>query len=86
MGYALAQEQRRFVERLVKAGRYNNQSEVVREAIRRMERQESDYLTPPPLTRAQVEAIYGASDPQADAVGRAAFKALRAAAGKGVRA
>jgi putative addiction module CopG family antidote len=86
MGYALAQEQQRFVERLVQAGRYNNQSEVVREAIRRMERQETDYLTPPPLTPTQVEAIYGANDPQADAVGRAAFKVLRAAAKKGAKA
>lgn len=85
MGYALAHAQRRFVERLVKEGRFNNQSEVVREAIRRMERQETDYLTPPPLTPAQVEAIYEANDAQADAVGRAAFKALRTAARKGAR-
>ena len=85
MGYALAQEQRRFVERLVKAGRYNNQSEVVREAIRRMERQETEYLTPPPLTPAQVGAIYETEDPQADAVGRAAFKSLRAATRKGAK-
>ena len=86
MGYALAQEQQRFVERLVKAGRYNNQSEVVREALRRMERQERDYLTPPPLTPAQIEAIYGANDRQADTVGRAAFSALRTAARKGAQA
>ena len=86
MGYALAQQQRRFVERLVKQGRYNNQSEVVREAIRRMERQETDYLTPPPLTPAQVESIYEPDDPQADAVGRSAFKALRAAVRKGTKA
>ncbi len=85
MGYALAQEQQRFVERLVKDGRYNNQSEVVREAIRRMERQETDYLTPPPLTPAQVEAIYGADAPEADAFGKAAFKSLRAAARKGAK-
>ena len=85
MGYALAQEQQRFVERLVRAGRYNNQSEVVREAIRRMERQETDYLTPPPLTPAQVESIYGPDDPKTDGFGRAAFKALRAAARKGAK-
>jgi len=35
MGYALAREQQRYVGRLVKSGRFNNQSEVVREAIRR---------------------------------------------------
>ncbi len=41
-----------------------------------------DYLTPPPLTPAQLEAIYGTEDAQADQVGRAAFKALRAAAAR----
>jgi putative addiction module CopG family antidote len=86
MGYALGHEQQRFVGRLVKAGRYNNQSEVVREALRRMERQETDYLTPPPLTPAQIEAIYETDDPQADTVGRAAFKALRTAAKQGAKA
>ena len=85
MGYALAREQQTFITRLVKAGKFNNQSEAVREAIRRMQRQETDYLTPPPLTPAQVEAIYGPDDPQADLVGRGAFKALRAAARKGAR-
>ncbi|HUF64176.1 MAG TPA: type II toxin-antitoxin system ParD family antitoxin [Verrucomicrobiales bacterium] len=85
MGYALAKEQQRYVERLVKAGRFNNQSEVVREALRRMEREEREYLTPPPLTPSQVEAVFGTDDPQADRVGRAAFKALRAAARKGAR-
>ena len=85
MGYALAKDQQRFIARLVKAGRFNNQSEAVREAIRRMQRQETDYLTPPPLTPAQVEAIYGPEDKQADTVGRGAFKAMRSAALKGAR-
>ena len=85
MGYALAREQQTFITRLVKAGKFNNRSEAVREAIRRMQRQETDYLTPPPLTPAEVEAIYGREDKQADTVGRGAFKALRAAARKGAR-
>lgn len=83
MGYALAREQQRYIARLVKSGQYHNQSEVVREALRRMERDETDYLLPPPLTPAQVEAIYGREDVQADTVGRGAFNALRAAARKG---
>jgi putative addiction module CopG family antidote len=82
MGYALAEEQHAFITRLVKAGRFNNQSEAVREAIRRMQREETGYLTPPPLTPAQVEAIYGGQDKQAATVGRGAFRALRAAARK----
>ena len=69
----------------MKAGKFNNQSEAVREAIRRMQRQETDYLTPPPLTPAAVEAIYRREDKQADTVGRGVFKALRAAARKGAR-
>lgn len=75
-----------FITRLVKEGKFNNQSEAVREAIRRMQRQETEYLTPPALTPAQVEAIYGEEDKQGATVGRGAFKALRAAARKGARA
>jgi hypothetical protein len=85
MGYALAKEQQHFIARLVKSGRFNNQSEAVREAIRRMQRQETDYLMPPPLTPAQVDVIYGPPDKQADVVGRAVFKALKAAARKGAK-
>jgi hypothetical protein len=50
-----------------------------------MQRQETDYLTPPPLTPAQVETIYGRADQQAAAVGRGAFRALKAAARKGAK-
>lgn len=85
MGYALAKEQQRFITRMVKAGRFNNQSEVVREALRRMERDETAYLTPPPLTSAQIEAVYSVEDLQADVVGRGAFQALRAAIRKTTR-
>ena len=69
----------------MKTGKFNNQGEAVREAIRRMQREETDYPTPLPLTPAQVEAIYGQEDKQADTVGRGAFKAVRAAAVKGAR-
>ena len=85
MGYALAKEQQRYVSSLVKSGRFNNQSEAVREAIRRMQAQETEYLTPPPLTPAQVESIYGKQDKQEKAVGMAAFRAVRAAARKGAK-
>lgn len=85
MGYALAKEQQSFVTRLVKAGRFNNQSEAVREAIRRMQAQEMEYLTPPPLTPAQIKSIYGGKVRQESAVARAAFRSFRAAARKGFR-
>ena len=85
MGYALAKAQQQYVAGLVKTGRFNNQSEAVREAIRRMQAQETEYLTPPPLTPAQVESTYGKTDQRADAMGRAAFRAVRGAARKGAK-
>jgi putative addiction module CopG family antidote len=37
MAYALAKEQEQFIDRMVhQGGGYNNQSEVVREALRRI--------------------------------------------------
>ena len=66
MGYSLAKENSAFVKRMLQLGRFNNQSEVIREALRRMEREETSYLSPPPLTPAQVEQIYG-PNPEAEA-------------------
>ncbi len=86
MGYALAQEQQDYVARLVKAGRFNNQSEAVREAIRRMQAEDTEYLTPPPLTPAQVESVFRREDKQESAVARAAFRSFRRAARKSSRA
>ncbi|MDQ2867928.1 MAG: ribbon-helix-helix domain-containing protein [Verrucomicrobiota bacterium] len=86
MGYALAREQQDYVARLVKTGRFNNQSEAVREAIRRMQIQETEYLTPAPLTPEQVKLIYGCESKQESKVARTAFKSFRAAARNGSRA
>lgn len=44
---------------MISQGRFNNQSEVVREALRRMEREENGYLNPPPLTPAEIKECYG---------------------------
>jgi putative addiction module CopG family antidote len=88
MAFALAKEQKQFIGRMIRKGRFNNQSEVVREALRRMEATESDYLSPPPLTAAQVENIYGAGreeETREGLFGRAAFDAVRRAARKGAR-
>jgi putative addiction module CopG family antidote len=65
MAYALAKENEAFIERMLRLGRFNNQSEVVREALRRMEREETSYLNPPPLTKAQLREIYG-PNPEAE--------------------
>lgn len=86
MAHALAKENEAFIRRMVKSGRYNNQSEVVRDALRRMEEDEAGYLNPPPLTPAQVEQIYGSNpeeEARENAFGRAAFDSVRRAARKG---
>jgi putative addiction module CopG family antidote len=89
MAFALAKEQVQFINRMIRAGRYNNQSEVVRAALRRLEAEESDYLTPPVLTAAQTERIFGpdkTEDARERRFGQAAFAAVRRAARKGRRA
>jgi putative addiction module CopG family antidote len=88
MAFALAKEQKQFIGRMVRNGRFNSQSEVVREALRRMEDSESDYLNPPSLTPAQVESIYGRNgreETRERDFGRAAFAAVRRASRKGAR-
>lgn len=85
MAYALAKENEAFIERMLKLGRYNNQSEVVREALRRMEREESSYLNPPPLTEQQLREIYGPNEKaerQERIAGRTALKSIRRTARK----
>ena len=58
MAFALAKEQFNFIERMVSSGRFNNQSEVVREALRRLQDDEDSYLRPPPITAAAARRIY----------------------------
>jgi Arc/MetJ-type ribon-helix-helix transcriptional regulator len=86
MAFALAKANQSFIKQMLRLGRFNNQSEVVREALRHMESEESSYLAPPPLTPAQVEAIYGNAGPEENAetaFGRSAFAAVRRAARNG---
>lgn len=85
MAYALAKENEAFIERMVKQGRFNNQSEVVREALRRMEREESCYLNPPPLTEQQLKEIYAPNtkaEGRERSAARAAVKSIRRVARK----
>ncbi|MEK7684896.1 MAG: type II toxin-antitoxin system ParD family antitoxin [Verrucomicrobiota bacterium] len=86
MAFALAKEQKQFMERMIRTGRFCSQSEVVREALRRMADSESNYLAPPPLTPAQVQRIYGRDkkeEAQEWSFGRAVFAAVQRAARKG---
>ena len=85
MAFALAKENEAFIERMLKLGRFNNQSEVVREALRRMEREESSYFNSPPLTTQQLHEIYEPkprAHRQERIAGRASLKSIRKAAMK----
>ncbi len=85
MAFALAKENEAFIERMLKLGRFNNQSEVVREALRRMEREESSYLNPLPLTERQLREIYepnALADRKERIAGRTALESIRRAAKK----
>ena len=85
MAFSLAKENEAFIERMLKLGRFSNQSEVVREALRRMEREENSYLNPPPLSEQQLREIYK-PNPQADRqeriAGRTSLKSIRKAGRK----
>src|ERR1051325_7442348 len=88
MAFALAMEQKQFIQRIIRSGRYNSQSEVVRAALRHFEAEESVYLAPPMLSRGQVRRIYSSAaqdDGRERQFGSAAFTAMRRAARKGKR-
>jgi len=59
MAFALGKEQAAFIDRMISIGRFNNQSEVVREALRRLQRaEEEDYLRPSPITATEARRVY----------------------------
>ena len=58
MPYTLTIPQKQFVKRLVKQGRFNNESEVIRAGVRLLEEKETNYLNPPPLPPGTMARIY----------------------------
>ena len=83
MAFALAKENEDFIERMIRLGRFNNQSEVVREALRRMEKEENSYLNPPPLSPQQLNEIYAPSQ-RDNRLERLTAKALSRSFKKGI--
>ena len=80
MAFALAKENEVFISRMLRLGRFNNQSEVVREALRRMEREETSYLNPEPLTAEEATRIYAPNaeeDARESAMARDALRSIR---------
>jgi Arc/MetJ-type ribon-helix-helix transcriptional regulator len=80
MAFALAKENEAFISRMVRVGRFNNQSEVVREALRRMEREERSYLNPTPMSDHDAQRVYGpngAEDARELAFAKSALRSLR---------
>ena len=85
MAFALAKDNEKFISRMLRLGKFNNQSEVVREALRRMEREENSYLNPEPLTNQEARRIYAPNsedDMRELAMTRAAMRSIRKAARK----
>jgi antitoxin ParD1/3/4 len=58
MGHALTDYSTDLIERLIRSGRYNNRSEVVRASLRLLEEKEFGYLNPRPATDAELDAAY----------------------------
>lgn len=75
MTVALAAYQQKYVRRLVKAGRYNNASEVVRDALRKLEAADNSYLNPLPLPEGALAAAYRQETKAERALHRAATRA-----------
>lgn len=85
MAYALAKENQEFIERMIRMGRFNNQSEVVREALLRMEKEENCYLNPPRFSAQQLHEIYtpDAEEDQLEGLAvKAAQRSFRKRAGR----
>jgi len=74
MSYVLTKQNQRLIKGLIRSGRYNNQSEVLRAGLRLLAKEELNYLNPPLLSKAQLEEIY-APDKEAEAEELAAAKA-----------
>ena len=86
MAIALAEEQQRFISRMVRIGRFKNGSEVVREALRWMVAAETEHLAPSPLTEVETARIYGRRERAKDRdFAKAAFASVRRAAVRGRR-
>ncbi len=78
MAFALAKENEAFIKRMISGGRFGNQSEIVREALRRMEREEMAYLNPPPMTEKQARQAF-APDREWEKLEGAAVRKTKAA-------
>lgn len=80
MTLTLPKAQERVVNRLVRSGKFPNSQAVLREAIKRLARDPEGFFPPPPLTKEQIEEVYGPNpeeDERERRTGHAAFNAVR---------
>lgn len=72
MAHTLTDYSSDLINRLIRSGRYNNQSEVVRAGLRLLEEKEFGYLNPQPLSETELKRAYqrqkGESQTEAAAV------------------
>jgi putative addiction module CopG family antidote len=77
MAHTLTDYSQEIIQRLIRSGRYNNQSEVVRAALRTLEEKEFGYLNPPPLKESALARAYRTQGQAERAEERAAAQASR---------
>jgi putative addiction module CopG family antidote len=75
MAYVLTERTQKTIARLIKTGRYNNQSEVIRAGLGLLEQKELGYLNPPPIPEEELAKIYREQSKEEEAEEIAAAKA-----------
>lgn len=78
MTLTLPKVQERVVKRLVRSGKFRDTQAVLREALRRLACDPDGFLAPTPLTKAQIEEIYGPNPEQEERENRMADVSIRA--------
>jgi len=67
MNCVLTKENQRQIEALIRSGRFNNRSEVLRAGLRSLLREEQGFPQPKPMTQKEFEEVYAPTDLARDA-------------------
>jgi putative addiction module CopG family antidote len=77
MNCVLTKQNEEQVKALIRSGRYNNQSEVLRAGLRALLREEQSYLHPPPLPPGALARAYAKETEEEKELERQAARASR---------